>query len=218
MNATPVASASKEPMEEHEKFAKIQSDFWAEHRRCYVLGEESFKVDIKQCILAKDEYVIRKLEKGIVQAVMKELVQMGDAKSRQRLCVTPVSLTGDLLERPPKKWEDISKGRFMVINGQHSVEASRQLQTAGCGAARRIELRTWDAYVVWTLDAAKLTNISQFYNSINHLEHAQPTGGNQIISCRNIWISCKQPTNSPTEAVERQNGAVHDIMNYNVRE
>ena len=51
----------------------------------------------------------------------------------------------------------------------------------------------WDAYIVWMLDDAKLRNISSFYNYTNHLNHAKPTWGNQMISCRKIWKICGRP-------------------------
>ena len=71
----------------------------------------------------------------------------------------------------------------MIINGQHSITASKQLQIKGCGEERKNELKMWDAVIVWTLDPVQLTEISKFYNSANHLTHSQPTWGNQIVSC-----------------------------------
>jgi hypothetical protein len=105
----------------------------------------------------------------------------------------------------------------MIINGQHSVTASKELQRGGCGETRRKELKTWDAVVVWTLDSTKLTMISQYYNITNHLNHAQPTWANQIFSCRRIWLDCKRPTNVASDAYRRKNGAVLSPSNFEVR-
>ena len=55
-------------------------------------------------------------------------------------------------------------------------------------------LKKWDAIVVWDLDLVRLTKISKFYNSANHLNHAQLMWGDQIISGRNIRISNGRPT------------------------
>jgi hypothetical protein len=63
----------------------------------------------------------------------------------------------------------------MIINGQHSIAASKELQLDGCGEDRRRVLEKWDAIVVWDLDLVCLTKISKFYNSTNHLNHVQPT-------------------------------------------
>ena len=37
-----------------------------------------YSIDIVQCLAAKDEYIIQKLEGEIVKSVKKELVQMED--------------------------------------------------------------------------------------------------------------------------------------------
>ena len=175
-----------DPIPDFEKFAKAQDEFWKECKGCYLFGQQAFKVDIAQCVLARDEYIIRKLQTEIVKSVKAELVQIGDEKMRQKVCLTPIDKEGKLLKEKPRSWNDIKSGKFMIINGQHSITASNELQISGCAEKRRLELAKWDAYIVWSLDPVKLTNISKFYNSANHLEHAQPMWGWQIISGRNI--------------------------------
>ena len=66
------------------------------------------------------------------------------------------------------------------------------------------------------LGPVKLTNISKFYNSTNHLEHAQPTWGWQLISGRNIWIVHGRPTNKEGEHEQRGNHAVLNQSKYRV--
>ena len=129
------------------------------------------------------------------------LVQIGDVKQLQKVCLTPVDENNGLLKEPPTSWNAIKAGRFMIINGQHSITASQELQEAGCSEPRRSELQMWDAYIVWTLDEAKLRNISSFYNCTNHLNHAKPTWGNQMISCRKIWKICGRSTEKENEDV-----------------
>jgi hypothetical protein len=67
-------------------------------------------------------------------------------------------------------------------------------------------LEKWDAIIVWDLDPVRLTQISRFYNLTNHLNHAQLTWGNQIVSRWNIWISHGRPTDKVVEAETRGNG------------
>jgi hypothetical protein len=208
--------ASAENIPEFEKFALLQKTFWEEHQECFLLDMEVKQVHIDQCILANDRYVIRTLQKDIFEDVKKELIQMIDVKQRQKVCLTPVDSNNKLLQKKPEKWEEIKDGNFMIINGQHSIFASKDLQKGGCGESRRDELRTWGAFIVWSLDPTKLRNISKFYNCTNHLDHAQPTWGNQIISCRNIWIECKRPTDSSTEASARHNKANLSLLYYKV--
>ena len=105
----------------------------------------------------------------------------------------------------------------MIINGQHSITASKELQILGCTEKPRLELAKWDAYIVWSLDPEKLTNISKFYNSTNHLEHAQPTWRWQIISRRNIWLAHSRLTNKDGENERRSNGAVLSQSKYTIK-
>ena len=81
------------------------------------------------------------------------LVQIGDVKQLQKVCLMLVDENNGLLKEPPTSWDAIKAGKFMIINGQHSITASQELQEAGCSEPRRSELQMWDAYIVWTLDA-----------------------------------------------------------------
>ena len=141
--------------------------------------QQCFPVSIDQCILAANKYVICKLEQKIVEGVKKHLIIIvGDAKQCQKICLTPVGPDGRLLKQRPKSWNNIKCGKFMIINGQHSITASQQLQLKGYGEKRKNELKTWEAVIVWTLDPIQLTKISKFYNSTYHLTHSQPMWGN----------------------------------------
>ena len=131
--------------------------------------------------------------------------------------MTPVDENNRLLKEPPTSWDAIKAGKFMIINGQHSITASMELQEGGCSEPRRSELQMWDAYILWMLDDAKLRNISSFYNCTNHLNHAKPTWGNQMISCRKIWKICGRPTKKENEGVVRGNGANFNIAMHKVR-
>ena len=133
------------------------------------------------------------------------------------MCLTPIDKEGKLLKEKPRSWNDIKSGKFMIINGQHSITASKELQISGCAEKRRLELAKWDAYIVWSLDPMKLTNISKFYNSTNHLEHAQPTWGWQIISGRNIWLAHSRPTDKDGENERRGSGAMLSPTKYTVK-
>ena len=145
------------------------------------------------------------------------LVQIGDIKQLQKVCLTPVDENNALLKEPPTLWDAIKAGKFMIINGQHSICASQELQEGGCSKPRRSELQMLDAYIVWTLDDAKLRNISSFYNCTNHLNHAKPTWGNQMISCRKIRKIYGRPSEKENEGVVRGNGANFNVAMHKVR-
>ena len=145
------------------------------------------------------------------------LVQIGDVKQLQKVCLTPVDENNRLLKEPPTSWDAIKTGNFIIINTQHSITASQELQAGGCSEPRRSELQMWDAYIVWTLDEAKLRNISSFSNCTNHLNHAKPTWGNQMISYRKIWKICGRPTEKENEGVVRGNAENFNVAMHKVR-
>lgn len=176
----------------------------------------TFPVNVKQCHIAKDEYIVRDLEREIVKSVKEELVRMGDINQRQKVCLMPVTDKLELLPEKPKSWGEIKDGKFMIINGQHSIVASQELQISGCGEKRKKELEYWDAYIVWSKEAMILVRISEFYNMCNHLNHAQPTWGTNILSARNVWISQDKPTNMKDN--NRHNGALYNTKKYQVSE
>ena len=145
------------------------------------------------------------------------LIQIGDMKKLQKVCLTPVDENNRLLKEPPTLWDAIKASKFMIINVQHSITASQELQAGGCSKLRRSELQMWDAYIVWTLDEAKLRNISSFYNCTNHLNHAKPTWDDQMISCKKIWKICGYPTRKENKGVLRGNGVNFNVAMHKVR-
>jgi hypothetical protein len=93
----------------------------------FFFGMQSFKVDIAQCMIAKDEYIIQKMELEIVKSVKAELLQMGDINQRLKIYLTSVDVQGNLLRIKPKDWNEIKNNKFMIINGKHSIIASKEL-------------------------------------------------------------------------------------------
>ena len=71
-----------EDVPNYEKFIAIQKEFWDTCTSSFVFGMQSFKVDIVQCMIARDEYIIWKMEAEIVKSVKAELLQMGDISQR----------------------------------------------------------------------------------------------------------------------------------------
>ena len=210
-------SRSVPPAEDFKKFANIQREFWQNHKACFLFETEATRVHINQCIIARDDFIIQTLQRSLVEDMKSTLVQIGDIKQLQKVCLTPVDENNRLLKEPPTSWDAIKAGKFIIINGQHSISASQELQEGGCSEPRRSELQVWDAYVVWMLDDAKLRNISGFYNCTNHLNHAKPTWGNQMISCRKIWKICGRPTEKENEGVVRGNATNFNVAMHKVR-
>ena len=134
--------------EDFEKFAYIQREFWQNHKACFLFETEATRVHINQCIIARDDFIIQTLQRSLVEDMKNTLVQIVDVKQLQKVCLTPVDKNNALLNEPPMSWDAIKAGKFMIINGHHSITASQKLQAGGCGEPRRSELQIWDAYIV----------------------------------------------------------------------
>ena len=106
-----------------------------------------------------------------MKSIKVELVQMGDINQQQRIYITPIDEHGNLFRAKLRDWNNIKNKKFIIINGQHNIVASKELQVDGCGEDRRRVLEKFDAIVVWDLDLVRLTKISKFYKSTNHLNH-----------------------------------------------
>ena len=92
---------------------------------------EATRVHINQCIIAREDFIIRTLQRSLVENMKNTLVQIGDMKQLQKVCLTPVDENNRLLKEPPTSWDAINAGNFMIINGQHSITASQELQEGG---------------------------------------------------------------------------------------
>lgn len=75
----------------------------------------------------------------------------------------------------PRTSEAIKDWKFAIIDGQHCVQASIDLHSEKISNARKVDLESWNAYIVYDRDSARLTAISEFYNTTNLLKHAHPT-------------------------------------------
>jgi hypothetical protein len=61
---------------------------------------------------------------------------MGDINQRQKICLTPIDEQRRLLQTKPKDWNEIKNKKFMIINGQHSITTSKELQFEVCNKDR----------------------------------------------------------------------------------
>ena len=92
----------------------------------------------------------------------------------------------------------------------------KELHEDNCGQVRRWEVRKWKAYIVWELISIKLTRISEFFNSTNHLNHVVPMWSNQIVPRRKIWITNVWPIDKKEEGKAWRNGAVYKPKAYTI--
>jgi hypothetical protein len=74
---------------------------------------------------APKDWTIREYEEKGMLNTKHYLVNMPDPLVKQTLCVMP-----DTNEKP-QSWEEIVAGKFFIINRQHSIAASKDMQTSG---------------------------------------------------------------------------------------
>ena len=115
------------------------------------------------------------------------LMNMPDRTQKQTLCVMPK------LDYKPKDLEEMADCEFYIINGQHSVAASKSMIAGNVPEAIRKDFRTWNCFVVWTEDVDKLRKISAFYNRVNHLTPFKPTWATNILAARAVWEKYGKP-------------------------
>ena len=46
------------PVEDFEKFAYIQREFWQNHKACFLFETKATRVHINQCIIAREDFII----------------------------------------------------------------------------------------------------------------------------------------------------------------
>ena len=100
---------------------EVYKKFWSECKDAYIFGVDAKQeLSIDRMVDAPTEYNIRSREDKLVDAMVIYLMNLPDWKARQTLCVMPTNRT-----EKPTSWEEIKDGNFYIINGQHSVAASR---------------------------------------------------------------------------------------------
>jgi len=200
-----------------EQYAKDLTAFEEEYNDSFLFQKKPKPVLTEKLIRGKAVWTIRAYEDEIRDKMKIYLATLGEIRARQTLVVTPIQDNGELLHKKPTTWEQIKDGKFAIIDGQHSVEAARELLKENLpNKSLRSSLETWDAYIVYDKDPARLTAISAHYNNTNPLTHAQPTWGNQIHPGRSIWIDCGRPANAPNESERRLNASVYKQKKYKV--
>ena len=172
---------------------EVYKKFWSECEDAYIFGVDAKKeLSIERMLDAPAEYNIQSREDKLVDAMVIYLFNLPDRKACQTLCVMPTNRT-----KKPTSWEEIKDGDFYIINGQHSVAASRLIRQVGSGADNDVknDFCVWSCFIVWSSDAEILRSISTYYNRINHFQMIQPSWATNILGARTVWVSMGCPEN-----------------------
>ncbi|KAG0594345.1 hypothetical protein M758_UG069000 [Ceratodon purpureus] len=141
----------------------------------------------RDAVPAPAAWTIRAYEKRGMEEMKNYLVNMPDRAQKQTLCLMP-----DTKARPQQE-EDLEGCTFHIINGQHSVAASKSLIEDNANEELLRDFKRWDVYIVWTHDIDKLRKISAFYNRVNHLAPFKPTWASNILASRKVWVKYGKP-------------------------
>ena len=167
--------------------------YWKHCTDAYIFGlEEKKSISIEQLIKAPEDLNIRSFEMKLAEDIMTYLWEMPDKSMKQTLCVMPV----DCSEKPkPEDWPSLERKNFYIINGQHSVTASKMMVDQNLDEEIVANFRQWDCYVVWSTDAEKLRDISAYYNRVNHFVALKPSWSTNIMGARKVWELMGRPRN-----------------------
>jgi len=135
---------------------------------------------------------IQSHEDWLASNVMYYYVHMLNKMTKQTLYVMPEGL-----KAKPKleSWDENEKGKFYLINGQHSVSASKKMVEMNLDESILKHFRQWDCYVMKSKDNKKLWSISAYYNKMNHFVAMKPLWSTSILGARNVWEAMERPRN-----------------------
>ena len=142
---------------------------------------------IDQLDRAPEDRTVRAYEEHGMQKLRHFLINMPDRTTRQILYIMPQT------QEKPTSFRDIEDGNFWIINGQHSVEASKTMQGMDVPQSTREFFQKWNCFIVWTRSKEKLRKISAYYNRVNHFSSFKPTWSTNILAPRFIWTKLGSP-------------------------
>jgi hypothetical protein len=182
---------------------RMEDSFEARCNHCFFMGRYyTFNVNIAQCHLAPPEKCVRAMEDAYVDWIITKMLAGGWKGDQQTIVVMPQGLK----EMPtPDMWETISKGDFWLIDGQHSVEASKKMQLMGDKVPKykKEKVKVWRALVVWSDEDTLLSDISRYFNSINKIKNYQASWIRNIMASREVWEVYGRPSKARENAKEK---------------
>ena len=179
---------------DYKNVSAMYKQYWETCTNTYIFGVDEKKLlPIERLIAAPAEFNVRIKEDNIVKEMLHYLVNIPDKTTKQTLCVMPVMKKNN--RQQPESWDEVKDGQFYIINGQHSVAASKMMMEEGSGVSEEVRdhFKTWNCFIVWSLDAEMLRYISAFYNRVNHFQAIQLSWATNILGARSVWIAMGRP-------------------------
>ncbi|CAA9336781.1 hypothetical protein AVDCRST_MAG94-2149, partial [uncultured Leptolyngbya sp.] len=194
----------------------IFEKYWSDCQDCYLFDISVKKeLEVSQLFPAPEDWTIRAFEQKGMEVIMKFLMEMPDKTDKQTLCVMPAVVDDEVTA---ENWDELKKGKFWIINGQHSVAASKAMIAANppIGEQTLKYFRTWNCYIVYTRDKEKLRKISAFYNRVNHFNNFLPSWATNIIGARPLWVNLGRPKAPPAQNTPGGRALSANERQYNV--
>ncbi len=183
---------------------RIVNNFTTKCSHCFFMGKDfKFEVDISQCHIAPPEKCVRALEDEYVKWIVSKIVSEQFKDDRQTIVVMPQGL--DKMPTPDM-WPQIEKGDFWLIDGQHSVEAAKQIQTKiewDDPNNQKEKLKKWKALVVWDSDDTRLSDISRYFNRGNKTKAYQASWVRNCMASRAVWEHYGKPARERENAKDK---------------
>ena len=187
-----------------EEIQKIVTTFTTKCSDCFFMGREfKFDINISQCHLAPPEKCVRAKEDKYVDWIIAQIVGEQFKDDRQTIVVMPQCLT----KMPtPDMWDNLKKGDFWLIDGQHSVEAAKKIQRMDNWAdpyGQKEKLKVWKALVVWSDNMTRLSDISRYFNMGNKKRAYQASWIRNIMASREVWEFYGRPPKERENAKDK---------------
>ena len=89
-------------------------------------------------------------------------------------------------DEKPGSWDSMKDGEFYIINSQHSVEASKLMQSMDLDEDMILDFRKWKCSIAWTKDEEILRTISAYFNCVNHFNIFKPSWTTNILGAQQV--------------------------------
>lgn len=180
----------------------INEAYEAKIAEVFFMGREyKFPVDIAQCHLAPPEKCVRAMEEDYVKWIVTKMIAGAWKGDKQTIVLMPQGLK----KKPtPDQWPNISQGDFWIIDGQHSIQASKNIQLDDDVPQKvKDRVKTWEALVVWSDNDGMLCDISRYFNSLNKIKAYQASWIQNIIASRDVWEHYGRPARERDNARDK---------------
>lgn len=196
-NASVVPHVSKAIVvqDDNKGFEKLESK-----KAYYPLGYDAiFKIDVSNCFPAPAHFVYRRLNTDWVKILTRDMIK--DTKFQEVLGI--VMPCDDLLKTPLQSFskEQVTKAKYWIISGQHSISAAKRLQKLNLNEALNVRLKQQFKYrrckIILDCPPKISREISKDANISVAKSMQKESFLDQLLQARSQWIANGRPSKPP---------------------